>query len=68
MPHGRPPGHPLSQFNITKLQLIEAEKQKVKREYERKEGTIEVKKKARALGPPGLTGPRCYHPPNLTIP
>lgn len=33
------------EFNITKLQLIEAEKQKIKREYERKEGTIEVKKK-----------------------
>lgn len=35
----------LLQFNSTKLQLIEAEKQKIKREYERKEGTIEVKKK-----------------------
>lgn len=33
------------QFNITKLQLLEAEKAKVRREYERREGTIEVKKK-----------------------
>ena len=36
------------QFNITKLQLIESEKQKIRREYERKEGTIEVKKKVGA--------------------
>jgi len=33
------------QFNITKLQLLEAEKAKVRREYERREGTVEVKKK-----------------------
>ena len=33
------------QFNITKLQLLEAGKLKVRREYERREGTTEVKKK-----------------------
>ncbi|GAB4815907.1 hypothetical protein N2152v2_002953 [Parachlorella kessleri] len=33
------------EFNITKLQLIEAEKAKIRREYERKEGNIDVKKK-----------------------
>lgn len=33
------------EFNIEKLQLMEAEKQKVRREYERKEGQFEVKKK-----------------------
>jgi V-type H+-transporting ATPase subunit E len=33
------------QFNITKLQLLEAEKAKVRREYERREGATEVKKK-----------------------
>ena len=33
------------QFNITKLQWLEAEKAKVRREYERKESTTEVKKK-----------------------
>ncbi len=36
---------PSLQFNITKLQLIEAEKQKLKREYERRENAVEVKKK-----------------------
>jgi hypothetical protein len=34
------------QFNITKLQLLEAEKQKLRREFERRESAIEVKKKA----------------------
>lgn len=33
------------QFNITKLQLLEAEKAKVRREFERRENAIEVKKK-----------------------
>ena len=33
------------QFNITKLQLLEAEKAKVRRDYERREGATEVKKK-----------------------
>lgn len=33
------------QFNITKLQLMEAEKQKIRREFERRESAIEVKKK-----------------------
>jgi V-type H+-transporting ATPase subunit E len=35
----------LLQFNITKLQLLEAEKAKVRREYERREGATEVRKK-----------------------
>lgn len=33
------------EFNITKLQLLEAEKAKVRKEYERREKAIEVKKK-----------------------
>jgi V-type H+-transporting ATPase subunit E len=33
------------EFNITRLQLLEAEKARVRREFERREGTIEVKKK-----------------------
>ncbi|KAL4419923.1 hypothetical protein ABPG75_007021 [Micractinium tetrahymenae] len=33
------------EFNITKLQLLEAEKAKIRKEFERREGTIEVKKK-----------------------
>lgn len=33
------------EFQITKLQLLEAEKQKLRREYERRENAIEVKKK-----------------------
>uniref|UniRef100_A0A061S5Y1 V-type H+-transporting ATPase subunit E n=1 Tax=Tetraselmis sp. GSL018 TaxID=582737 RepID=A0A061S5Y1_9CHLO len=33
------------EFNIEKLQMIEAEKQKIKKEYERKESQVEVKKK-----------------------
>ena len=36
------------EFQITKLQLLEAEKQKLRREYERRENAIEVKKKVRA--------------------
>ena len=46
------------EFNITKLQLLEAEKARVRREYERREGQIEVKKKVRgrAGGGGGLAG------------
>lgn len=33
------------EFNITKLQLLEAEKARVKKEFERREGSIDVKKK-----------------------
>ena len=33
------------EFNIEKLQMVEAEKQKIKREYERKESLVSVKKK-----------------------
>mmetsp|Transcript_12838 Transcript_12838/g.40589 ORF Transcript_12838/g.40589 Transcript_12838/m.40589 type:complete len:227 (-) Transcript_12838:253-933(-) len=33
------------EFNIEKLQMVEAEKQKIRKEYERKENQIEVKKK-----------------------
>ncbi|KAI3425324.1 hypothetical protein D9Q98_009088 [Chlorella vulgaris] len=33
------------EFNITRLQLLEAEKARVKRDFERREGTVEVKKK-----------------------
>ncbi len=36
---------PLQEFNIEKLQLLENEKSKVKKDYERREGQIEVKKK-----------------------
>ncbi len=32
-------------FNIEKLQLLESEKAKIRKEYERREGQIEVKKK-----------------------
>lgn len=33
------------EFNIEKLQVVEAEKQKIRKEYERKEGQVDVKKK-----------------------
>ena len=33
------------EFNIEKLQLLENEKSKVKKDYERRESQIEVKKK-----------------------
>jgi hypothetical protein len=36
---------PLQEFNIEKLQLVEAEKAKIRKEYERKESQVEVKKK-----------------------
>jgi len=32
-------------FNIEKLQLLESEKAKIRKEYERRESQIEVKKK-----------------------
>ena len=35
------------EFNITRLQLLEAEKARVRREFERRESTIDVKKKVR---------------------
>ena len=35
----------LQEFNIQKLNLVEAEKVKIRKEYERKAGQIEVKKK-----------------------
>ena len=35
----------MQEFNIEKLQMLEAEKGKIKKEYERREGQIEVKKK-----------------------
>jgi hypothetical protein len=38
--------HPaLQDFNIEKLQLLESEKAKIRKDYERREGQIEVKKK-----------------------
>ncbi len=33
------------EFNIEKLQLLEAEKAKIRKDYERREGQIDVKKK-----------------------
>lgn len=35
----------LQEFNIEKLQLVEAEKKKIRQEYERKEKQVEVRKK-----------------------
>ena len=35
----------LQEFNIEKLQLLEAEKAKIRKEYERRQGQVEVKKK-----------------------
>ncbi len=35
----------LQEFNIEKLQLVEAEKKKIKQEYERKEKQVDVRKK-----------------------
>ena len=59
------------EFNIEKLQLVEAEKQKIRKEYERKESQVEVKKKmcapaAPARAPPFALRPRPHaqcHPP-----
>ena len=33
------------EFNIEKLQIVEAEKRKIRQEYERKEKQLEIKKK-----------------------
>ena len=33
------------EFNLEKLQLLEQEKAKIRKEYERREGQVEVKKK-----------------------
>jgi len=33
------------EFNIEKLQLVEAEKKKIRQEYERKERQVEIRKK-----------------------
>ena len=33
------------EFNLEKLQLVEQEKAKIRKEYERREGQVEVKKK-----------------------
>lgn len=38
-------GDAVQDFNIEKLQLLESEKAKIRKEYERREGQIEVKKK-----------------------
>ena len=46
------------EFNIEKLQMVEAEKQKIRKEYERKENQIEVKKK--------MCAPPLREPPALT--
>ena len=35
----------LQEFNLEKLQLVEQEKAKIRKEYERREGQVEVKKK-----------------------
>jgi hypothetical protein len=35
----------LKEFNIEKLQLVEAEKKKIRQEYERKEKQVQVRKK-----------------------
>jgi len=35
----------LQEFNIEKLQLVEAEKKKIRQEYERKERQVEIRKK-----------------------
>ena len=35
----------LQEFNIEKLQLVEAEKKKIRQEYERKEKQVEIRKK-----------------------
>lgn len=37
------------EFNIEKLQLVEAEKKKIKQEYERKEKQVDVRKKNRVF-------------------
>ncbi|KAL0460015.1 UNVERIFIED_CONTAM: V-type proton ATPase subunit E [Sesamum latifolium] len=41
------------EFNIEKLQLVEAEKKKIRQEYERKEKQVQVRKK--------ISGVLCWH-------
>jgi V-type H+-transporting ATPase subunit E len=36
---------PAQEFNLEKLQLLEQEKAKIRKEYERREGQVEIKKK-----------------------
>lgn len=44
----------MQEFNIEKLQLLETEKAKIRKEYERRESTIEMKRKmCVVLKPPG---------------
>lgn len=38
-------GRIMQEFNIEKLQLVEAEKKKIRQEYERKQKQVEVRKK-----------------------
>ena len=35
----------MQEFNLEKLQLLEQEKAKIRKEYERREGQVDVKKK-----------------------
>lgn len=37
--------HRAQEFNLEKLQLLEQEKAKIRKEYERREAQVEVKKK-----------------------
>tara|TARA_B110001452_G_C15228442_1_gene425716 strand:- start:1648 stop:1947 length:300 start_codon:yes stop_codon:yes gene_type:complete len=49
------------EFNIEKLRMVEAEKQKIRQEYERKEKQVEVQKRmcaaVRQLSPPSRAPP-----------
>jgi hypothetical protein len=38
-------GYGVQEFNIQKLNLVEAEKVKIRKDYERKDGQVEVKKR-----------------------
>lgn len=42
------------EFNIEKLQLLESEKAKIRKEYERREAQVEVKKKMCAARAPAF--------------
>lgn len=44
-PHLSKAAPSVQEFNIEKLQLLEAEKAKIRKDYERREGQIDVKKK-----------------------
>jgi hypothetical protein len=60
--------HPatLQEFNIEKLQIVEAEKQKIRKEYERKEGLVDVKKKMCVQAPqPQILRARRTHAPRV---